>query len=272
MDAWWINGKRSRSVSVTDRGFSYADGLFETIAIRRARLRFLDRHLERLAGGCRRLAIPFPVQSALEAELVAAAQPVGHGVLKLIVSRGPGPRGYAPTAHPVPTLAFHAAAAPAARSGPIDVRWCETMAPVSPAVAGLKTLGRLEQVLARAEWTDPAIAEGLMCTADGRLIGGTASNVFLVREGMLLTPALRDAGIAGVMRGVVLELAAGAGIPWRETDLDRTMAMQAAEIFLTNALTGLRPVRKLGERVFGAGPLTALLTEALCHIGVEECV
>lgn len=271
MDAWWINGRPSRSVSVTDRGFSYADGLFETIAIRQGRLRFLDRHLDRLAGGCRRLSIPLPDRSTLVKALAPAAQPVAHGVLKLIVSRGPGRRGYAPPVDPAPTLAFNVAAHPPAASGPIEVRWCETMGAISPALAGLKTLGRLEQVLARAEWSDPGVAEGLMCTPDGRLIGGTASNVFLVRDGTLLTPAVKDAGIAGVMRGVVLELADGAGIPWRETDLERASAIQASEIFMTNALTGLRPVRKLGERVLEAGPLSRRLAEALCTIGVDEC-
>lgn len=271
MQTWWINGTPSTTVDVTDRGLTYGDGLFETLAVRHGRLRFLGLHLERLQSSAGRLAISLPQQAALTATLAAAAAPVEHGVLKLIVTRGPGPRGYQVPADPVTTVAFGLSTTEPRPSIPVAVRWCETMAPLSPALAGMKTLGRLEQVLARAEWSDPAVAEGLMCAADGTLVGGTSSNVFVVRDGVLLTPQVRTAGVAGVMRRVVLAEASRAGIPWQEADLHRADVEAADELFLTNALTGLRPVTLLAGRRLPAGTLTNRVAAALLQIGIEEC-
>ncbi len=271
MQTWWINGTPCRTVDVTDRGLTYGDGLFETIAVRHGHLRFLGQHLERLRSSASRLAISLPQAAALVQTLAAAAAPVEHGVLKLIVSRGPGPRGYQIPADPVTTVAFGIATTEPRPSVPVAVRWCETMASLSPALAGMKTLGRLEQVLARAEWSDPAVAEGLMCAADGTLVGGTSSNVFVVRDGVLLTPQVRTAGVAGVMRGVVLAEASRAGIPCKEADLQRADVEAADELFLTNALTGLRPVARLAGRSLPAGTLTGRIVAGLLQIGIKEC-
>ena len=86
----------------------------------------------------------------------------------------------------------------------VAVRICRQRLSEQPALAGIKHLNRLEQVLARSEWTDTEIAEGLMLDSAGRLIEGTMSNVFLVREGVLYTPRLHRCGVAGVMREVIL--------------------------------------------------------------------
>jgi 4-amino-4-deoxychorismate lyase len=145
------------------------------------------------------------------------------------------------------------------------------MASVNPATAGLKTLGRLEQVLARAEWSGPDVEEGLMVTTEGRLIGGTASNVFIVQRDRLLTPAVDRSGIAGVMRRVVLEAARRAGLEAAVADLAPAAVGEATELFLTNALTGIRPVHRLGARAFATGPVTSRLRELLVAAGVPEC-
>lgn len=271
MDNWWVNGRPGRLIDVTDRGLAYGDGLFETIAIRAGRARFLGLHVERLLEGCSRLRIAPPARPSLESELAAAAGGVRHGVLKVIVTRGPGPRGYRLPAEPTTTVAWGTVASPVQPSLPIEIRWCETMASVNPATAGLKTLGRLEQVLARAEWSQPAVAEGLMATTDGHLIGGTASNVFLVAGSRLLTPALHRAGIAGVMRRVVLETAKNAGIAIVEGQIAPSEVGNAAEVFVTSALTGIRPVCRLGARSWPTGPLTRQLQQLLATAGVMEC-
>jgi 4-amino-4-deoxychorismate lyase len=145
------------------------------------------------------------------------------------------------------------------------------MVSANPATAGLKTLGRLDQVLARAEWAGSDVSEGLMTSTEGWLIGGTASNVFLVTGDRLLTPSLRRAGIAGVMRQVVLEAARSAGIPVSVADLPPSAVAGASEVFLTNALTGIRPVQRLGTHVWTVGPVTRLLRARLVEAGVAEC-
>jgi 4-amino-4-deoxychorismate lyase len=145
------------------------------------------------------------------------------------------------------------------------------MASVNPATAGLKSLGRLDQVLARAEWTQQEVTEGLMTSTEGRLIGGTASNVFLVAGDRLLTPSVGRAGIAGVMRRVVLESARKAGVAVSIADLPPSALAGAAEIFLTNALTGIRPVHRLDAQSWRTGPVTRLLQSILAAAGVTEC-
>jgi 4-amino-4-deoxychorismate lyase len=271
MEHWWINGEPGSAVNVTDRGLTYGDGLFETIAIRDGQPRFLAFHLDRLFMGCDRLKMQRPDRVRLSADLAAAAQGLRYGVLKLLLTRGPAPRGYALPAACTPTLAWGTSAAEPRVAGPIDIRWCETMASVNPATAGLKTLGRLDQVLARAEWSGSDVSEGLMTSTEGWLIGGTASNVFLVTGDRLLTPSLCRAGIAGIMRQVVLEAARSAGIPVLVADVPPPAVAGASEAFLTNALTGIRPVRRLGTHVWTVGPITRLLRARLVEAGVAEC-
>ncbi|MDH5255723.1 MAG: aminotransferase class IV, partial [Gammaproteobacteria bacterium] len=150
MEHWWINGDSGRAIDVTDRGLTYGDGLFETIAIRNGQPRFLACHIDRLFMGCDRLQMQRPDRVRLSADLAAAAQGLRYGVLKLVLTRGPAARGYQLPATCTPTLAWGTAAAEPRRTGPISIRWCETMASANPATAGLKTLGRLDQVLARA--------------------------------------------------------------------------------------------------------------------------
>jgi 4-amino-4-deoxychorismate lyase len=271
VERWWIGGRPGREIDITDRGLAYGDGLFETMAIREGRLRFLARHLDRLQEGCLRLRLTAPDRQGLAADLAAATQGIRHGVLKLLLTRGPGPRGYAPPATPAATLAWCVVATEPRQSGPIEIRWCETMAAANPVSAGLKTLGRLDQVLARAEWLQPQISEGLMTSTEGRLIGGTASNVFLVTGDRLLTPSVNRAGIAGVMRGIVLETARQAGVAAVVADLPPSTVAGASEVFLTNALTGIRPVHRLGGLAWSTGPVTRLLRDRLVAAGVTEC-
>lgn len=271
MESWCINGEPGRAIDVTDRGLAYGDGLFETIAIRDGQPRFLTQHLDRLLEGCDRLHLQRPDRSRLAADLRHAPSGLRHGVLKLVITRGPGARGYGLPAVSAPTLAWGIGEAEPVRSAPIHIRWCETMVTANPATAGLKTLGRLDQVLARAEWSQPEIGEGLMTSTEGRLIGGTASNVFLVAGDRLLTPSVGRSGISGVMRRVVLEAAGRAGIAVSVVDLPPSEVADASEVFLTNALTGIRPVHRLGSHSWVTGPITRLLQARLVQLGVTEC-
>jgi 4-amino-4-deoxychorismate lyase len=271
MEKFWINGVPGRLIDITDRGLAYGDGLFETIAIRRATLRFLDLHLERLYGGAARLGLPTPERRWLQEQLAAAAGAIDEGVMKCILTRGFGPRGYAPAPRPQPTVAWGIEKHAAQPWTPIRVRWCETIAGRNPATAGLKTLCRLEQVLARAEWQDGSIAEGLMCDEQGRLTGGTASNVFVVAGGGLRTPAVTHAGISGVMRRVILQQARESGIETSETAVTRQALLEADEVFISNALMGIRPVTQLEGRRWSAGPVTRRLAAQIVNLGVYEC-
>ncbi|MFZ5467737.1 MAG: aminodeoxychorismate lyase [Pseudomonadota bacterium] len=248
-----------------DRGLHYGDGLFETMAVTEGKVRLLALHLERLARGAARLAIPLPDPDGLAGALAVAAREQGEGVLKLIVTRGGGGRGYLPPESPTPSLILqrHPPVDADGRDG-VAVRLCELRLSRQPALAGIKHLNRLEQVLARAEWRDPAIAEGLLLDAEGFLVEGVASNLFLVRRGRLLTPLLDQCGVAGVMRAHVMRCASRLGLDVQETRLVLDDLRAADELFLTNSLYGIRPVVRLTEhREWAVGPLTRALQDGL---------
>jgi 4-amino-4-deoxychorismate lyase len=264
-----VNGVRDSGVSVIDRGLHYGDGLFETIACLNGRPRFLPLHLERLEYGCERLQITTANLEEARAEILAMAAGVERAILKVIVTAGEAvSRGYARSGreratritirYPWPHESF------AALQDGAMVRTLTLRLGENPRLAGLKTCNRLEQVLARLELAaDPALAEGLLYSACGNLVSATASNVFVVREGSLLTPRIDQCGVAGVMRRVVLREARRAGVPARECELRAQDAQDAEEIFLTNALIGIRPVRALDARELRPGALTRHLQSVL---------
>jgi 4-amino-4-deoxychorismate lyase len=266
-----VNGVESSAISVDDRGLQYGDGLFETMAAVNGRVRNFDRHMERLAVGCRRLGMPPPPVEQLAVECERALAGLGAGSVKIMLTRGPGPRSYRPPVEPSVTRVV-VSSAPRPRTDPdtgIVVRLCETPLGLNPRLAGLKHLNRLEQVLASAEWNDPAIAEGLMSSVDGRLVCATAANVFVVRAGRLATPDIRDCGVAGVMRGIVLAAAEALGISVDVTDLTAGQLLETDEMFLTNAITGIRPVGEVAgmARFAAPGPVTLRLRERIAQDG-----
>jgi 4-amino-4-deoxychorismate lyase len=188
----------------------------------------------------------------------------------VLVTRGPAlARGYAPRGAEKPTritLRYPwPEEDPQLASAGIAVRIAATRLGENPALAGLKHLNRLEQVLARAEPAAGEAAEALMFSSGGALVSGTMSNVFLVQDGRLTTPRLERCGVAGIMRAAVLEAAAAAGLEASERVLSAADLESAQEIFLTSALIGIRPVRQLEARSLGVGPLTRALQEALAE-------
>lgn len=243
--------ERVPALDPADRGLAYGDGLFETLRVSAGRLPWWNAHLARLANGARRLGLPMPDATWLAGEAAALlANAPAEAVLKLVLTRGSGGRGYSAPDAPVPTVLLSAHALPAPFDGPLSLRWCETRLALQPRLAGLKHLNRLEQVLARAEWRDPAIHEGLMLDAAGRVTCATAANVFALLDGRWLTPALHEAGVAGIARGWVLANAPGAA----EAEL-RPADIEAAEaLFLCNAVRGILPVGRLGQHAWAPHP------------------
>jgi 4-amino-4-deoxychorismate lyase len=249
----WVNGRRRSTLDHRDRGLQYGDGLFETMRVRRRRVRLLDYHLERLSEGCRRLGIAAPDGADLRRELERMASGRNEGILKLIVTRGSGPRGYRASgrerATRIATLHALAAGIPAAA---VRVRLCTTPVSVNAHLAGLKTLNRLDSVLARAEWRNARIWEGLMSDPDGNWVCGTMSNLFVRRGARLATPSLDRCGVAGVMRRWVLENAAGVGLRVDQRPIRSEDLMSAEEIFMSNAVVGIRSVSAIERTPAGS--------------------
>ena len=264
-----VNGKPDDCVPTSDRGLLYGDGVFETIAVKNGQLHFWSEHLRRLQFGCERLGIESVDETQLERECRSLIDKIQQAVIKVIITRGSGGRGYRvpEQARPTRILQLHEwpnYPASCTERG-IKTRICRTRLGHNASLAGIKHLNRLEQVLARQEWDDPAIMEGLMRDSDGGLVEGTMSNVFMVKDTVLMTPDLQHCGVAGIMRARVLEMAAEHSIVARVHRVALDALLQADEVFVCNSLIGIWPVIEVDKQTFLKGPVTtnlqALLTE-----------
>jgi len=251
----WIDGVPATALPADDRGLQYGDGVFETVLVRGSRTRFLEAHLARLSQGCARLGITTEFLPLLRAEIeVAVAMAPPLAILKIIVTRGGARRrGYAPqgdeTARRIVSL-WPAPARDAALGEGVDLRLASLRLGENPALAGIKHLNRLENVLAAAESGASAVFESLLLDTSGNLVSGVMSNVFIVRAGAVATPLIDRCGVAGVMRGVVLRECTALGIAIAEQRLTLDDLYSAAEVFITNARIGVVPVRRVGEHSF----------------------
>ena len=242
-----------------DRGLAYGDGLFETMRVAAGQLPWWQAHLARLDRGARVLGIPMPDGDWLHAQAQALLRDApADAVLKLVLTRGAGGRGYAPPAAPVPGLILSLHGLPPA-PGPLRLRWCRTRLSLQPALAGLKHLNRLDQVLARGEWQAPEIHEGLMLDATGELACATAANLFALIDGRWLTPSLANGGVAGLARAWVLANQPGAA----EARLGPESLASAEALFLCNAVRGILPVGQLEDLDWPPHPATESLRRAL---------
>lgn len=262
-----INGQPGVGIDALDRGLQYGDGLFETLAVKQGRPQLWDRHMTRLLEGCRRLRLPAADPPLLRAEADRLCAGAARAVLKIVLTRGPGARGYRIEGDADGTRILTLSAAPDYplrhyRDG-VAVRLCATRLGCNPLLAGIKHLNRLEQVLARAEWDDADIAEGLMCDARGQVIEGIMSNLFIVRDGVLVTPWLGECGVAGVMQGTILAWARECGLRVAEQPLGPADIREADEAFLCNSLIGVWPVRRFEQAALRPGPVTARVLAAV---------
>ncbi|MES1195719.1 MAG: aminodeoxychorismate lyase, partial [Steroidobacter sp.] len=219
----------------------YGDGVFETMLLQNGEVRFVGDHLQRLRRGCERLKILMPHGEVLQAEMQKLIQQHRDGIIKLIVTRGRGGRGYRASGNEVTHLwqVFSPVVPPAAG---ITLRWCDTRLARNEQLAGIKHLNRLEQVMAQSEWNDASISEGLMLDTEGELISGTMSNVFMMIDDVLVTPDLRFSGVQGVLRKNVLRMADELKISVEERPVRPEELLPASEVFVTNAVRGIQPV------------------------------
>jgi 4-amino-4-deoxychorismate lyase len=262
-----VNGVAATRVSALDRGLAYGDGLFESIRLVGTVAPLWSRHMQRLTEGCARLQMPAPDPAQLWREALEVSRGMLESVLRITVTRGPGERGYALPASPQPTRVVAAFTPPpvAAEVYALGVRMrvCSIRLAEQPLLAGIKHLNRLEQVLARAEWNDPAIAEGVLLDSHGRVISATMANLFVVVDGELLTPSLDRCGVAGVARAEVLAACPQA----RVAELTLDTLLDAGEVFLSSSVRGILPVRSLDGCGYAPGTMARRLQQRWRDLG-----
>ncbi len=262
-----INGVQRTSLDITDRGLQYGDGVFETIRVQQGIPLFLSKHIQRLLDGCTQLFIRFPDQGVLKREIKTLSASIKHGIVKIIVTRGKGGRGYRCPEQTEPTRIVSTHPLP---DYPIDtftqgvrIRVCQTRLSDNPYLAGIKHLNRLEQIIARNEWNAAEIFEGLVLDTQGNVVEGTMSNLFCVKNARLFSPTIDRCGVKGVMRSVVIELAKAQNISVDIGRITLTEVKNSDEIFLTNSVIELWPVSWLEDTCFNVGPITAKIKQWL---------
>src|SRR5436190_1096400 len=260
-------------ISVFDRGFLYGDSAFEAMRTYDKRS-FRERdHLQRLQRSCERLRITLPISQGELSHRVARA--IEHSGLpecyiRIVVTRGSGPMGLDLTLASAPSVVVYALPlkppdARMYREG-IAVHLVHTVRSTDggPA-AGAKTSNYLASMLALDDAKRRGAGEAIILDAQGHVVEGTTSNIFLVREGALCTPPV-DAGILeGITRRTVFELAAARGMACREVQLHAADLHAASEVFITSSIREIVPVVRVDEVVIGhgvPGPSTLALLEA----------
>jgi len=253
----WLDGERASSLPLPDRGFSFGDGLFETLLVKHGAPLFVDYHLERMRCGLDMLGIP--CQADLPGQIRAIASSLPGRVspwasLRVTVSRGEGPRGYRPPQDCTTRVVIEASALEHDADhmqAPATVDVAALRLSHQPLLAGLKHLNRLEQVLAAQEAARNQVDELLMLDTQQALVSVVAGNLFLRRDGQLFTPPIKTCGVAGTRRRLIVENWAGAcGLPVNEKNLSLDDIDHADELFYSNSLVTVRAIGRVQARTF----------------------
>ena len=264
-----VNGLSTGQVSALDRGLTYGDGVFRTVRIHQGQPVWWPDHLAKLQADCQHLNIPAPNPSDWQHDFANLTLPE-QGVMRLTVTRGSSERGYALPDKPNVTRVVSIWADMVDVSGlekkgrqntggqstggqstglqGITARLCQLKLGHQPALAGVKHLNRLENVLARSEWNDPAVREGILLDESGFVISGVMSNLFIWKDQSLQTPMLDQCGVSGVARARLMHLARQAGMRVEERRLTLDDVLAAEELMFTNSLIGIWRVNQLEGR------------------------
>ena len=262
-----VNGKPGNLISIRDRGLLYGDGVFRTLRASAGQALHWPLHYQKLRHDCTTLGIACPDFALLSAELNGLLELHPDGVVKVIVTRGEGTRGYAPRTDEAPTHLWDISQLPDypadwAITG-VKARLCQLRLGLQPRLAGIKHLNRLENVLAAGEWSDADIAEGLLMDTAGNVIAGTRSNLFVVTEGKLITPELTHCGVAGVQRDRVMAWAEQRNMSLQVREVSLGEILNADELFLVNSIIVLWPLRELEKNRWTDFPIAMKIRRSL---------
>ncbi len=244
-----INGSFNLVISPLDRGFAYGDGVFRTLIVRDGQPENWPLHYQKLVADCAAINIVCPSAEILMSDLLQLFSLTETAVAKIIITRGEGERGYA---LPAITAPMRVLLKSALRSYPeshftdgVNLHVCSTQLAAQPLLAGVKHLNRLENVLARMEWTDPNIADGVMLDMENNVIECTAANIFARFNDTLITPSLVQCGIAGITRQRIIDNAHLWLLKAKVSKLSLEQLFSADEVIITNSLFGVWQVKNI---------------------------
>jgi len=266
-----INGVAANYLNSDDRAIHYGDGLFETILCQSNRLYYWQKHFLRLQAGAKKLGLNCPTENVLLNDIKKllnsneSADDKSYAI-KIILTRGIGRRGYAidkqMAGSRLVSLSVMDKNYSSLLSGQLlsgDLFLCKQQVSINESLAGLKHLNRLENVLARNEWTDARYIDGLMLNARQHIIEGSMSNVFAVKDNTLFIPDITSSGVAGIMREVVIEVAKTNNIETVIKDIKLAELKTMDEIFITNSLIMLKSIVEFDEIKFDNKMMTTAI-------------
>jgi branched-chain amino acid aminotransferase len=269
----WVNGVLGGRIDPADRGLLLGDGVFDTL-VSFGRIPLAgDRHLARLTAHAAAIGIaldPARVREGWNAVIGGAAEE--HIILRTTVTRGITARGLWPKAAVAPTptiLVARAEWTEAAVGRPLKLVTSTIVRNAGSPAARLKTIGYLDNILAAREAAEKGADDALLLNAAGKVTCSTVANVFALLGGRLITPPETDGVMAGIVRGLVLELARTDGIETAERSLAIEELFAADEVFLTNSVRLLAPVLSIDSLPLGGrfpDRVTALLQAVTGHL------
>ena len=282
----WMNGelvdKSQASVSVYDHGLLYGDGVFEGIRVYNGKIFQCDAHIDRLfaSAAAIRLKVPYTKEQIVEAmEQSVSANGIVDGYIRLVITRGVGTLGLNPFKCPSPVVFVIADQiaiySPEMYENGLDVIIAKTRR-ISPEMfpPSVKSCNYLNNIMAKIEAIDAGVPEAIMLNAAGQVAEATGDNVFIVSDGVIITPPVEAGILDGITRRVTIKLAKELNIPLIERAIEVDELYGADECFLTGTAAEIIAVRKVNDRVIGegkAGPITLKLLEAFRNFIRSEC-
>lgn len=247
----WVNGERENQIRLDDRAVQFGDGCFTTARIVDGTIAYLTEHINRLREATTALMISNMDWSILEKEMQGAAcyckDP--EAVLKVIITRGPGKRGYSTLGCHQPTRIMLLSTAPKQypllRQRGVRLTLSPIRLGINPMLAGIKHLNRLEQVLIRFHLDQTDADEALVLDTDGKLVECCAANIFWRKGGCLFTPSLENAGVRGITRDRLIRRAKELGYFCQTVRTDSTELEYAEEVLICNSLMPVLPVNEI---------------------------
>ncbi|ACT48046.1 aminodeoxychorismate lyase [Methylotenera mobilis] len=269
-----INGSFDQTISAVDRGFSYGDGVFRTMKIKGGQPISWPFHYQKLVADCAAIGIVCPSAELLMSDMQQLF-PINEfddeqvQVVKIIITRGEGERGYAPPAVTIPTRVLIKSNMPsyadAHYTQGVRLHICDTRLALQPKLAGIKHLNRLENVLARMEWRDESVFDGLMLDQNDHVIECTMSNIFARVGQTLYTPDLSQCGVAGITRQHILGLENLLGLTAHVATISLQELLNADEVIICNSLYGAFQVAAIGDQTWKQQSLASTIRNILTH-------
>jgi len=253
----WLNGEPATHIDANDRGLSYGDGLFTTILVRDGKCCLIERHIDRLVQGCVRLKINNVDIESIECQIFTLATSLTSGIIKVVITRGIGARGYSSVGCDSPSVIVTTSTLPRhyqnLRNSGISAGISSIPLGINPITAGLKHLNRLEQVLVRQEIDRHSWDDAIVLDCQGFVVESNLANVFWLKGGRLFTPSLELSGVCGVMREHVIAQCKNSGYDIEIGRFPLDELLKADEIFITNSLMELVPVVMVAQHNFPIG-------------------